>query len=119
MANVSEALAELLKVDGAKAAAIVDSNSGMLLGKDGTGIDLDMAAAGNTEVVRAKLKTMKMLGIKDSMEDMLITLSTQYHIIRPLVDKPGVFVYLVLDKAKANLAMARYKVTEIEQQITF
>jgi hypothetical protein len=118
MASVTESIAELLKIDGGIACAVVDANSGMVLGKDGTGVNLDIAAAGNTEVVRAKLKTMKSLGIKDKIEDILITLNTQYHIIRPIVDKPGLFIYLVLDKAKANLAMARYKVNEIEAGLT-
>ena len=118
MASVNETIADLLAIDGATAAAIVDSNSGMVLGKGGTRVNLDVAAAGNTEVVRAKLKTMKSLGIKDKIEDMLITLTSQYHIIRPIVDKPGLFVYLVLAKDKANLAMARYRVTELEADLS-
>jgi hypothetical protein len=118
MASVSESISELLKIEGGMACAVVDANSGMVLGKEGTAVNLDVAAAGNTEVVRAKLKTMKSLGLKDKIEDILITLNTQYHIIRPIVDKPGLFIYLVLDKAKANLAMARYKVNEIEAGLT-
>lgn len=119
MANVSESMAALLGIDGAKAVAIVDSTSGMVLGKEGAGVNLDVAAAGNTEVVRAKMKTMKALGIKGSIEDILITLDDQYHVIRPVADKDGIFIYLVLDKAKSNLAMARYKVHEIEQTLMF
>ncbi len=118
MASIAESLSELLKTEGGLACAVVDANSGMVLGKEGTAINLDVAAAGQTEVVRAKLKTMKALGIKDKIEDILITLNTQYHIIRPIVDKPGLFIYLVLDKAKSNLAMARYKVNEVEASMT-
>ena len=117
MATVNEAIADLLLIDGATAAAIVDSGSGMVLGKGGTGVNIDVAAAGNTEVVRAKMKTMKSLGIRDKIEDMLITLTTQYHVIRPIIEKPGLFIYLVLSKDKANLAMARYRVTEIEAEL--
>lgn len=118
MANVNETLSALMGIDGATAAAIVDSNSGMVLGKAGGGVDLDLAGAGNTEVVRAKLKTMKALGLQDKIEDILITLGKQYHIIRPMADKPGVFAYLVLDRSKANLALARLKTAEVESGLT-
>lgn len=107
MANLNETLNNLLQVDGAMCSALVDSNSGMMLGSAGSGLDLEIAAAGNTEVVRAKLKTMKNLGLGDKIDDILITLQKQYHIIRPVAAKAGLFMYLVLDKAKANLAMAR------------
>lgn len=114
MSNLTESLEKLLTVDGAMAAAVVDSSSGMLLGKAGSGLDLDVAAAGNTEVVRAKLKTMRSLGLDEAIEDILITLTTQYHIIRPLSSTPEVFIYLVLDSAKSNLALARLKVKEAD-----
>ena len=61
MANIQDSLASIMTIDGCVAAALVDSNSGLVLGKAGSGIDLDLAGAGNTEVVRAKLKTMKSL----------------------------------------------------------
>jgi len=118
MATLNESLNNLLQIDGAMCTALVDSNSGMMLGSAGTGLDLEIAAAGNTEVVRAKLKTMKNLGIGDKIEDILITLQKQYHIVRPIVAKPGLFLYLVLDKAKANLAMARRACQDAEQSIT-
>ena len=114
MANLNESLEKLLEGDGAQCAAIVDSNSGMLLGKAGSGVDLELAAAGNTEVVRAKLKTMKSLNLDDTIEDILITLGKQYHIIRPVVSKPGLFIYVVLDKSRANLALARRNVQDVE-----
>lgn len=117
MSNLNESLNKLLEVDGALCAALVDANSGMLLGKVGTGMDLDLAAAGNTEVVRAKLKTMKSLNLNDTIEDMLITLGKQYHIIRPVASKAGLFLYIVLDKARANLALARRSAQDVEQSI--
>jgi len=119
MATVNESLNGLLKADGAVCAALVDSNSGMMLGGVGTGIDLELAAAGNTEVVRSKMKIMKSLGLNDSIEDILITLGKQYHIIRPVAAKAGIFIYLVLDRSKANLAMARRACQEAEQSLSF
>ena len=119
MASINESLKKLVEIDGAICAAIVDSGSGMLLGSAGTGVDMELAAAGNTEVVRAKIKTMRSLGVEDTIDDILITLGKQYHIIRPLASKDGVFVYIVLDKLKANLALARRKVQDVEKLIEF
>ena len=109
-------LNQLLQTEGAMCAALVDYNSGMLLESVGSGVDLEMAAAGNTEVVRAKMKTMKSLGLSDSIEDILISLGKQYHIIRPVEKHDGLFIYYVLDRARSNLAMARRKLLEAEAQ---
>ena len=117
MSNINDSLDALLAVGGAKAVALVDSSTGMVLGEAGSGIDLEVAAAGNTEVVRAKLRTVKSLGLDEEIEDMLITLSSQFHIIRPLSSNPEVFIYLVLERDKANLALARIKVKEINAQL--
>lgn len=119
MANIKQSLDELLTCDGAMCASIVDSSSGMTLGAAGSGVDLELAAAGNTEVVRSKLKTMRALGLNDVIEDILITLGKQYHIIRPLARKEGVFIYFVLDKSRANLALARRKAADVDKDLMF
>ncbi len=119
MGTIKQALDDLVTLDGALCAAVVDSASGMMLGSIGSGIDLEQAAAGNTEVMRAKLKTMRALGLNDVIEDFLITLGKQYHILRPLARKEGVFIYLVLDKGKSNLALARRKAADVEKELSF
>ena len=116
--NIKDSLTQLTSIDGFVGAALVDSESGMLLGQEGGGpVNLEIAAAGNTEVVRAKRKTMANLGLKDGLEDMLITLSKQYHLIRPLRARPGIFYYLVLDRQRANLAMARLSLADVEKDL--
>ncbi|MDD5272329.1 MAG: hypothetical protein PHU14_06375 [Methylovulum sp.] len=118
MSNIKEIVEQLVSgIDGAMVSAVVDGNSGMLLGSSGTGIDMELAAAGNSEVVRSKLKTMKSLGLKDDIEDILITLGKQYHIIRPTEKYEGVFIYVVLDKSKSNLALARRSVMAAEGKL--
>jgi len=118
MANVRDSLPKLLEIEGSIGACIVDSNSGMTLGSVGGGnVDLEVAAAGNTEVVRAKRKTMKALNLQDGIEDMLITLGKAYHLIRPLASNDTLFIYVVLDKARANLAMARHQLRGIEKEL--
>ncbi|MEU0068523.1 hypothetical protein ABZ027_02940 [Streptomyces sp. NPDC006332] len=122
MANTEAALKEALSsIEGATGAALVDYTSGMALGTVGgsNNFDLNVAAAGNTDVVRAKLRTMELLGINDEIEDILITLGTQYHLIRLLRSQGGngLFLYLVLDSGRANLAMARHQLRRIEAQL--
>lgn len=119
MANIKQTLDELMTLDGALCAAVVDSASGMMLGSAGSGVDLEVAAAGNTEVIRSKMKTMRSLGLNDVIEDILITLGKQYHILRPSARKDGVFLYFVLDKQRGNLAMARRKVQDVDKEMTF
>lgn len=117
MATIKEALGKLGEVDGFIGACVVDSNSGMMLGSEGGGsaINLEVAAAGNTEVVRAKRKTMSNLNLKDNIEDMLITLNRQYHLIRPVEKKDGLFIYLVVDRNRSNLALARHVLSDVEK----
>ena len=116
--NYDNAVSQMLNVDGALAAAVVDFDSGMLLAGGGSAaIDLEIAAAGNTEVMRAKMKTMEMLGLKDEIEDILISLGRQYQLIRPLQRHNGVFLYTVLDKSKSNLALARRSLVDVEREM--
>lgn len=117
MSKINESLEQLMSVDGALGTCIVEYKSGMILGKSGGGVDLELAGAGNSEVVKAKMKTMESLGIKGEIEDILITLDKQIHIIRPATKHENLFVYLVLDKAKSNLALARRKVQQIEESL--
>lgn len=119
MATIKQTLDELMTLDGAMCASVVDSSSGMMLGSIGSGVDMELAAAGNTEVVRAKTKTMRSLGLNDVIEDILITLGKQYHIIRPSARKDGVFIYFVLDKQRGNLAMARRKTLDVDKEMSF
>ncbi|MEL6311138.1 MAG: roadblock/LC7 domain-containing protein, partial [Pseudomonadota bacterium] len=77
-------------------------------------VDLEAAGAANTDVVRCKNEAIKALGLDDQIEDILITLGTQLHLIRPLASNPAVFIYVALDKSKANLGMARLKTRTLE-----
>ena len=121
MAEMDVALKDALQLNGAIAAAVVDLSSGMALGVAGGGRDFDVtvAAAVNTEVLRAKLRTMQMLGLHEGVEDILVTLETQYHLLRPVTAPSGrgLFIYLALRRDTANLALARHRLRLVEQSL--
>jgi hypothetical protein len=122
--DIETALKEAMQIDGALGVALVDFDSGMSLGSMGGGryldLDLDVAAAGNTEVVRAKIRAMATLDLGDEIEDILTTLGRQYHLIRLLSNEgsKSLFLYLVLDRNRANLALARHHLKRIDTQLT-
>ena len=80
------------------------------------GFDLEVAAAGNSEVVRAKHRVMEQLGLTDGIEDILISLGREYHLIFP-VQGTELFVYAALRREQANLALTRHKMNTIVKDL--
>ena len=108
-----------MKIDGAIASALVDWESGLTLGTVGSpGFDIEYAASGNTAVVKAKMNVMRHLGIRGPIEDILITLANQYHLIRPLAQHPSLYLYVAIDKDKGNLGLARHRLKTIEESLS-
>ncbi|MFD0279636.1 hypothetical protein ACFVHB_37890 [Kitasatospora sp. NPDC127111] len=119
MANLETSLKEAMAIEGAIGIALVDYGSGMALGSlgDGGELDLNVAAAGNTDVVRAKMRAMELLNLHDNeIEDILVSLTSQYHLLRPLTmpNGRGLFLFLALNRTRSNLAMARHQLKRIE-----
>lgn len=82
---------------------------------DANKIDLEVASAANTEIIRAKLKTIQMLGLEDEIEDIVISLTSQYHLLRVLKENPTTFIYVALGRRQSNLALARMAMKLMEQ----
>ncbi|MBR1375737.1 MAG: hypothetical protein IJ566_06605 [Cardiobacteriaceae bacterium] len=118
MANINDTLSTIMQIEGAMAVSIVDSNNGLMLGSQGKGIDLEYASAGNTELYHAKLKIMKVLGIKENIDDFLITLDTQYHFLIPVQHIEGVFIYAIFSKERSTLALARRRVHDLANELS-
>ena len=98
-------------VSGVIATAVVDLESGMTLAAKSNRPEFDLAVASayNSELVKQKMKIMRALNLKSSLEDMLLTLTDQFHLIRFL---PGgtSFLYLAADRSGTNLAILRNSV---------
>ena len=94
------------------AASLVDLESGMTLAVKSLRSDFDLTAASayNSELVKQKLKIMHTLGLTGGIEDMLITLTEQIHLIK-MVSK-ATFLYLAVDRSRSNLAIVRTAVAK-------
>jgi len=105
---------EKISVDanGFIAASLVDLDSGMTLAIKASRTDFDLTAASayNSELVKQKLKIMKTLGLTGTIEDMLITLSDQIHLVKLI--GPNTFLYLAVDKKLSNIALVRSAVNK-------
>ncbi|HEX8327632.1 MAG TPA: hypothetical protein VF629_08830 [Hymenobacter sp.] len=91
------------------AVAVVDVTSGMALASHSNSPSLnpETAAAYNTEVVKQKQKAMSALKLTgEKIEDILITLSNQLHLIK-LNAAGNKFIYLAVNARETNLAIAR------------
>jgi hypothetical protein len=111
--KINETLAKLeSEISGFIAASVVDMESGLTLGVRSARPDFDLSAASayNSEIVKQKLKTIKVLNLKSTLEDMLLTLSDQIHLIKLV--SPTSFVYLAADKSMTNLAIVRSAVNK-------
>ena len=105
-------------VTGVIATAAVDLESGMTLAAKTNRAEFDLAAASayNSELVKQKMKIMRTLNLKSTLEDMLITLSDQFHLIRFLPDGTS-FLYLAVDRNGTNLAIMRNSVSKHVQAL--
>lgn len=103
-------------LDGYIACALIELDSGLTLSMDSKqSFDLEKASAYNSEVLQAKKRAIAALALNDVIEDILITLGKQYHLLRP-AKNPNYFFYLALDK-KGNLGMARLALRNLSDSI--
>jgi predicted regulator of Ras-like GTPase activity (Roadblock/LC7/MglB family) len=105
---------EKLQVDasGFIAASLVDLDSGMTLAVKSVRPEFDLTAASayNSELVKQKLKIMRTLGLTGTIEDMMISLTDQIHLVKLI--GPSTFLYLAVDKKQSNLAIVRASVNK-------
>jgi len=90
------------------AVAVVETETGMPLASHTNVADFDIetAAAYNTEVVKSKLKAIQALKLNQTVQDILLTLTDQLHLLKLSADGQK-FIYLAVNSKDTNLAQAR------------
>jgi Domain of unknown function (DUF4388) len=114
--SLEEGLRQLLALP-AEAVAVVDQDSGMCLGTAGGLPFFEVVAAMSTEILAVEHQVIQRMAARDQVEDVLLSLGGQYHILRPLSRRLGLCLFLVLDRRRVKLAWARYRIAEIERRL--
>lgn len=117
MANVRTCLEEVMKLDGITGAVLMDLKSGKMLGIAGDTHFLDIEAAAHADLMKAKFKVLSSLDMVDTVEDILITLGQRYQLLRCIGGAQGLMLYLNFHRRRANLEVARTRLSQIEAEL--
>ncbi|MFG2628678.1 hypothetical protein [Streptomyces sp. NPDC048473] len=137
MPGIDECLLEVMRLPGARGAAVVDWTSGLALGTIGESPngDHEATAAETAEVARmaaeqpafaveaigpsAELPEKAVTGAPPPVEDVIVTTRAGYHVLRfvETAFDSSVFVHLWLDRSEGNLALARIRLGEMAERL--
>jgi hypothetical protein len=107
-------LAPVTTIDGFAFACLIDQATGMTLAcepEEGY-ISAAAAAAGAADIANALALMSARLATNETVDDVIVTLSDYFHLIRPVSKDPAqrILLLVILDRRRANLAMARREV---------
>ncbi|MFE6721595.1 hypothetical protein ACFVDU_28900 [Streptomyces albidoflavus] len=133
MPGIDECLLDIMKLPGARGAAVVDWTSGLALGTIGESPhdDHEATAAETAEVARmaaeqpafaqqsARAEAPPEDPPASGVEDVIVTSPAGYHILRFVETDfdSSVFVHLWLHRSEGNLALARIRLGELAQRL--
>jgi hypothetical protein len=113
LTEAEAALDPVAHIEGFVLGCLVDASTGMILAarKDQDDISLPVAAAGAADIANV----LSMLGGElpvDGLEDVMVTFRNQLYVIRFISDdlEPNILLLVILDRARANLALARREI---------
>jgi hypothetical protein len=110
-------LAPVAEIDGFRLASLVDAATGMVVSSavsDPDDLSLAAVAAGAADIVSVLSRLSSELGADDGLEDVMVTFGSRFHLIRHVRADSAqpVVLLVVLDRSRANLAMARREIRD-------
>ncbi len=113
-----QALVELLPLEGLLGCAAVDATTGLVLARElreDQPVDMDLAAATCAQVLRAHRLSAGNMGLTEPLEEVMVSAGERQQVLRILTRYPDVFMVALLDRRRTNLALARYKLMELDK----
>jgi CheY-like chemotaxis protein len=101
------------KIDGYLGSCLFLAATGGVICFDGN-LDLRPAAQHTAEALRRKQQSIDEMGLDDDAEDVIVTSTSQYHLLRRVHSDMPAYIYLVLDRDRSNphLAMLELEIAE-------
>jgi predicted regulator of Ras-like GTPase activity (Roadblock/LC7/MglB family) len=118
--RASRSLTDMGAVEGLLGCAVVHASSGFALARHGSAeqpFDVEIASAAAAQALRAQRLCASNLGLEAPVEDVMVAAGSRLFLLRTVARHPDVFVFALLDKQRTNLALARYKLMEVEKAL--
>jgi predicted regulator of Ras-like GTPase activity (Roadblock/LC7/MglB family) len=119
-ARAKQALADMLTLDGLLGCAVVDGTTGLVLARElreDQPVDMDLAAAACAQVLRAHRQAARSMGLSEHTEEVMTSAGARQQVLRTVSHYPELFLVVLLDKQRTNLALARFKLMEVERSL--
>jgi CheY-like chemotaxis protein/predicted regulator of Ras-like GTPase activity (Roadblock/LC7/MglB family) len=115
--SVRETLERGRGLEGSLATLLVETATGNLIAAaiGSKGVDVEVAARATAELARQKPRVEEAIGLRDTVEELLLTSGRRYYLLRPM---GRMFLLLVLDRRKTNLAVAQEELAAMERELT-
>ncbi|GAB4466600.1 MAG: hypothetical protein OHK0029_38000 [Armatimonadaceae bacterium] len=118
--QIQDALSSVMRLPGALGIALVDLGNAAILGSvtKSDVLDIEKVSVGSMGMVRSNARTLELLDLDLEVEDILIQLHSQYHIIRTVqMGEQRAFLFFALNRSKANLGLARIRLGDVESKL--
>jgi hypothetical protein len=105
------------KLTGVLACCVFDVGSGMLVSHAGTGFSFEEIARQARSMLSTINAGSRALGLGQSPPDMAITLAAHHLVLREVPKHGGMAMVAVLDRATANLTLARLQIERLDPML--
>src|ERR1700761_104976 len=115
--EADELLAPALAIDGFRLGCLIDAATGMVLAtrENQDGLAPAAAAAGAADLVNVLTLLNGKLATGETLEDVMITFSDSYFMVRPVGRDPEtqILLLIVADRHRTNLALAHRSLRDL------
>lgn len=116
--KIREILERGRAVEGAVSTLLVETQTGAVVAAVGSKLlDLEEAAGATAELARSKQEVEQRMGRGEAVEELLVTSTRGYYLMRPVEEGDERFLLMILDRRKGDLDQARIELEAIAREM--